>query len=171
MIPLVKKFLDSEKNDSKLFLEEIKNNKIPKELENFKKKVKKLKILVTDLRPLVFKSRIMREYNIEDLTKTKKKKKEFRLEFPQAKFNLDEKEPTCSIRVRLPDGKTHDFDVNSTTKILEIFKYLEIITNLKSNEFELLYGFPLKNLSSLDSSIKEMNLQNCVLNMKIKESE
>lgn len=164
LIPSLLKFLDNEENDPEIFLRELKNGNLPKELLQLKKK--RLKILVTDLRPLVFKSRIKREYNIE--VSPIQAKAVFLLMFPDKKFGLVNDQPKCSMRVRLPDAKTHDFEVNIHTKILEIFKYLESITNLKSNEFELLYGFPLKKLEDYESSVKELNLENCVLNMNLR---
>jgi hypothetical protein len=96
----------------------------------------------------------------EETKKVEVKKKEI------SDISVDENKAFTTVQVALIDGSKKKVKINMDEKLNVLFQYLKELTGVES--FELILGYPKKNLSDLDKTIEEYGLKNSAIIQKSK---
>ena len=78
----------------------------------------------------------------------------------------DKKKEIIKIDIRLFNGEVISTNFNSSQTVRDIKNFVEKKTG--SHNFSLVEGFPPKVLNSLNATIEQLNLKNCLITQKLK---
>lgn len=78
----------------------------------------------------------------------------------------DKKKEIIKIDIRLFNGEVISTNFNSNQTVRDIKNFVEKKTG--SHNFSLVEGFPPKVLNSLNATIEQLNLKNCLITQKLK---
>jgi hypothetical protein len=80
-------------------------------------------------------------------------------EFPVKLIVADSDKQEITIRIKLDDGTKHEIELNTTTKVGELYGHVKFIS--KMNDFGLSHGFdPVVTLTDMHQTMEEADLYN-----------
>lgn len=81
------------------------------------------------------------------------------------KLNVDASLPICKINIRLFNGAIIDEEFNLCSKVCDVYRYVKAKSGC--DKFQLMEGFPPKELADMEKTIEEVGIGGSVLTQKL----
>jgi hypothetical protein len=85
---------------------------------------------------------------------------------PTFTYQVDKTQPFTSVQFKFGNGAKTVLQINTAEKVEQLYKFIAASEQAPTGKFELVRQYPVKVLSEMDATIKDMALENGVVLVK-----